>query len=298
MKMKMKIKSMSLLIGVLTLIWLLVRYPYLEEERQKEVGIYFGRMENTSLVYEVPYTPVGHTENTLIFEEPIAEAADVMEVTEEVQEDVFVQNSLDYQIPSNIIDVPALNQFPELYNGCEITSLAMLLNFMQIPVDKMDLIGLLPVDSTPIEKGENSEILVWGDPDAGFVGDITGNTMGYGVHVNPIAKILEALYEPGALNLSGQDFTEIEKIVAAGKPVIVWNTDSFYPANEKITWLSPVGKEISASLNEHCVVIVGFDEQYVYLNNPMDARKGQQVGKQAFIEAWEQMGSQALTYAE
>ncbi|MDF2815726.1 MAG: hypothetical protein K0Q81_1926, partial [Paenibacillus sp.] len=156
----------------------------------------------------------------------------------------------------------------------------------------------LPVDPTPIEEGENGEIQVWGDPDAGFVGDITGNTVGYGVYVNPIAKILEALYEPGALNLSGQDFTEIEKIVAAGKPVIVWNTDSFYPANEKITWLTPEGKEVSASLNVHCVVIVGIDEQYVYLNNPMDARKGQQVGKQAFIEAWEQMGSQAMTYAE
>lgn len=199
---------------------------------------------------------------------------------------------------SHFIDVPLISQLPELYNGCEITSLAMLLEYLQHPVDKLDLAEMLPKDETPAQLDEDGTILVWGDPDQGFVGNIYGDDLGYGVNVKPIAYVLEQLYAPGALDLTGRDFSVIEKTIAKGKPVIIWNIASFEQSDAWVTWKTPAGKDVEATFQEHCVLMVGFDDDYVYVNNPFEGIQAQAVAKWSFIEAWEQMGSKALTYKD
>lgn len=194
------------------------------------------------------------------------------------------------------IDVPLISQLPELYNGCEITSLAMLLAYLQQPVDKLDLAAMLPKDETSPEFDEDGNISVWGDPDIGFVGDIYGNELGYAVYVKPLAQVLEQVYAPGAQDLTGQDFSEIERAVTDGKPVVIWNIASFEQSDDWTTWKTPEGKEVSATFQEHCVLLIGFDDESVYVNNPFENIQGQKVPKSSFIEAWEQMGRMALTY--
>jgi uncharacterized protein YvpB len=259
--------------------WLFVRHPSSGAESTKDIA---------------------GSENNVVQTSGAVEAGNaVQESPEAITEDgAETPVSVDPEEPAamHLIDVPIISQLPELYNGCEITSLTMLLSFLQHPVDKLDLAWMLPKDETPAEVDEDGTILVWGDPDQGFVGSIYGDDLGYGVYVKPLAHVLEQVYEPGALDLSGRDFNEIEKTVAEGKPVIIWNIASFEPSDAWVTWKTPEGKQVEATFQEHCVLMVGFDNDYVYVNNPFEEIQAQQVPKGSFIEAWEQMGRKALTF--
>ncbi|WP_127585419.1 C39 family peptidase [Paenibacillus koleovorans] len=196
----------------------------------------------------------------------------------------------------HLIDVPIISQLPELYNGCEITSFAMLLAHLGKPMDKLELAELMPRDYTPAVLDENGTILEWGDPDQGFVGDVYGNDLGYGIYAPPLAQMLGELYEGGALDLTGQDFSAVEESVAAGKPVMIWNIATFAPSDAWVTWYTSEGKEVTATFQEHCVLLVGYDDTYVYINNPFERVQAQVVDKWSFIAGWEQLGSKALTY--
>ena len=57
-------------------------------------------------------------------------------------------------------------------------------------------------------------------------------------------------------------------------------------------WQTPTG-EVNVSYNEHSVVVVGYDDNYFYVNDPYGI-KNQPVDKSSFIASWEQFGSQAI----
>ncbi|MNJ01113.1 hypothetical protein D3C73_1606400 [compost metagenome] len=48
---------------------------------------------------------------------------------------------------------------------------------------------------------------------------------------------------------------------------------------------------------EHAVLLVGYDDQYVYVNDPWTGKKQFAVDRQQFLETWDVMGRQALSYA-
>ena len=77
--------------------------------------------------------------------------------------------SEDQKIPKEmLLDVPLLNQMdsPRLYNGCEVTSLAMILNYKGISVTKNQLAQEITRVPLQYSNGEN------GNPNTGFVGNI------------------------------------------------------------------------------------------------------------------------------
>lgn len=92
------------------------------------------------------------------------------------------------------IDAPLVKQFPELYNGCEITSLAMLLQFYGINKGKMELAGEMKKDTTPMKTDTAGNITYWGNPDLGFVGDVTGKEKGYSIYHSALFDVLKTLY--------------------------------------------------------------------------------------------------------
>jgi uncharacterized protein YvpB len=82
-----------------------------------------------------------------------------------------------------ILDVPLIAQNPELKYGCEVTSLAMVLQYAGIKVNKTELANSIKKDNDPLIIGKGGNIEHWGDPNDGFVGDITGKKKGYAVYV-------------------------------------------------------------------------------------------------------------------
>jgi uncharacterized protein YvpB len=177
------------------------------------------------------------------------------------------------------LDAPIISQLPEFINGCEVTSLAMLTAFVGLPYSKEDLEELLPNDVTKPLFGERKNIISWGDPQTGFVGDIRGKQIGYSIYNKPLEKLLNEVHQPGGLNLSESDFQEIEKVITQGKPIIVWTTDDFQPTEQWVSWKTPSGDTFKGTFNVHTVLLTGFDEQYVYVNNPLTGEKDQQVEK-------------------
>ena len=208
----------------------------------------------------------------------------------------------DYQVEiipikaSVLIDAPTLWQMPELPRGCEVTSLAMLLQYKGISVDKLTLAK--EVKKNPAEYNLAGGKIYFGDPNEGFVGNMyTYSEPGLGVYHRPIAELAEK-YLPGKIkDLTGADFLELKVHLSDSRPVwVITNTeyekidDSFFQ-----TWYTPNGA-VSVTTKEHSVLVTGYDQKYVYFNDPLTGEKNKKAPMQDFTEAWVQMGRQAITF--
>ncbi len=203
---------------------------------------------------------------------------------------------------SYLIHVPAKDQYPQLPNGCEVTSLAMLMTAVGHPVSKMTLAAEMPVDPTKLVLGTSTTpsgqvvhtTQYWGNPNVGFVGNVYKAGYGYGIYNGPMYKFLNRLLPGRAENLTGKPFSTILAHVAQGIPVEVWTTTTFQPTTDWVTWNSPEGL-VTATPYEHAVLIVGYKPGYLYINNPLNGEAGQKVAEAPFIQAWDQLGHQAIT---
>lgn len=187
------------------------------------------------------------------------------------------------------MDVILYNQMdaPKLYNGCEVTSLAMLLHYTgYTQVTKNTLAN--EVKHVPL----NYENGLKGDPRDGFVGDMADGP-GLSVYHEPIVELAEKYVGNQVVDLTGKPVQNaIYQPLEKGYPVWVITTSTFQKTDNIETWNTPNGK-IDVSFNVHSVVITGYDDDHVYLNNPY-GQKNQQVDRERFEESWEQMGSQAI----
>jgi uncharacterized protein YvpB len=191
------------------------------------------------------------------------------------------------------LDVPLFNQMdaPRLYNGCEVTSLAMLLGFWGITISKNELAVQIP--RVPLQYGDGKH----GNPNMGFVGNMEDGP-GLGVYHEPIFSLAQSyVTEPlTVINLSNQPSSTLFEKVSQGKPVWVITTTSFSPIQQFQSWSTPQGS-VDITFKMHSVVITGYDQEYIYVNDPYGT-KNKKVNREAFIASWEQMGSQAIVIEE
>jgi uncharacterized protein YvpB len=191
------------------------------------------------------------------------------------------------------LDVPLFNQMdaPRLYNGCEVTSLAMLLGFWGIQVSKNELAAQIP--HVPLQYGDGK----YGNPNVGFVGNMEDGP-GLGVYQGPIFQLAQTyVNEPlKVINLSNHPFSALLEKISQGKPVWVITTTTFLPTQQFQKWSTPQGS-VDITFKMHSVVITGYDQEYIYLNDPYGT-KNKKVNREAFIASWEQMGSQAIVIEE
>jgi uncharacterized protein YvpB len=191
------------------------------------------------------------------------------------------------------LDVPWISQKPELPRGCEVTSLAMLLRHAGVNANKMTL-------AQQIKKVPYLQNGLQGDPYEGFVGNMyTFAEKGYGVYHGPV-KALAEQYLPGRIaDLTGASFDDLlTEHVARKRPVWVVTNATFkqLDAGQFQTWQTKSGTA-RITWHEHSVVVTGFDDTTVSINDPLDANgKNKKLARKAFRQAWEQMGRQALTY--
>lgn len=193
------------------------------------------------------------------------------------------------------IQAPLISQLPELPRGCEVTSLAMLLNYGGISVDKMTLAREIKKDPTPYRRINGK--IHYGNPNDGFIGDMYSfRNPGLGVYHRPIRELME-VYMPGqTVDLTGSDFEEVLYFLQQGTPVwVIHNTNFARLGPEHFqTWETPTGT-IQITYKEHSVLVTGYDQEYIFFNDPLTNSR-RRVRKAPFVAGWIQMGSQAITY--
>jgi uncharacterized protein YvpB len=194
-----------------------------------------------------------------------------------------------------VLDVPLIKQNPELKYGCEVTSLAMVLRYAGVNVDKMTLAKEVKKDNDPNIRNKNGDIISWGNPADGFVGDMTGKTSGYAVFDEPITALMEKYLPERAVNLTGRPFGELLKYVENKRPIVVWTTGDYRLPDRWESWKH--GRQIiKTPLDLHAVVLVGFDNNSVYINDPLWGKKAHRIDKQQFIDSWIALKKRAVSY--
>ncbi len=198
--------------------------------------------------------------------------------------------------PSYMISsIPYVSSAPEYVKGSEIANLSALLKSLGEVGVKTILYDEIAKDTTPFTAYDTYNL--FGNPNLGLVGDITTEE-GYGAFDKPLYDLLLSYLPTKALNLTGVDFTEIEKFVSLDSPVLVITNDTFKEIMpvDLVSWNTPEGELIHTAKNYISVLVVGYDENFVYVNNPITYEENQSIPKEDFIKAWEQMGRMAITY--
>jgi uncharacterized protein YvpB len=179
-----------------------------------------------------------------------------------------------------------------LHNDCEATSLSMLLAAAGVHASQLELQARLPrsgpLDPEPVP---GSRLFRWGDPERGFVGRPAGGGTegGFGVYEPPI-RALAARYGVHLVDLHGRSLAAVRAAVLAGHPVLAWVGLAPGPY---LHWLSPTGREITANLNEHAVVLVGADAGGIDVNNPLSGKR-ERWSDALFSDRWKLLGRRAL----
>ncbi len=189
-----------------------------------------------------------------------------------------------------VIPVPIISQFPQLPTGCEATALTMILQWGGISVKKQDVANRLPKGIVPNftkkpPKGAN--------PNHAFVGNPYSRS-GFGVFEKPIIKVMNSYVPGSSVNLTGSSFTQIEKLVNQGYPVMAWITIGLKPTYVSRVWYDPYGNKVNWLIHEHAVVIVGYTPSTIIVNDPYTGKR-QSYNRDVFIKRWEQMGKRAVT---
>lgn len=186
------------------------------------------------------------------------------------------------------IDMEIVKQNPSLPNGCEITSLTMVLNYLGYDVTKETMSDeYLP--KAPVGK-------------ANYFNEFVGNPRdedAYGCYAKPIVAAANAyLASVGskykAYDYTGSDFSDLLKKVKEGTPVIVWtayhmDTDPYISAEWTVD-----GEYLPWKANMHCVVLRGYNGKTNRVSIVNPAGGFQSINMDTFIKRFKQFYSQAV----
>lgn len=186
------------------------------------------------------------------------------------------------------LDVPLENQMPDLPNGCEVTSLSMLMNYYGIKVNKNELAENIQHVDFFTDGGKYR-----GNPNQGFVGHMSIANAGWCVYNGPLYNVARK-YTTHIENITGSDFLSLLKLVSNGHPVLIITTTTFNRVNDMQTWDTNTGK-VNVTPSSHACVITGYSKpkKVIYVNNPY-GYKNQPVNWKNLQASYNQQGRQAL----
>lgn len=159
--------------------------------------------------------------------------------------------------------------------GCELISLDIVLQSMGFETD--------------IKKIVEEHLEIDGHFGTGYSGDPYYSGGGYpqGI-VNAANSYLQSMESSFvARDITGASFDLLHAYVAKGYPVLVWSTISY----EDPEYTGALDSDFEWYLNEHCVVMYGFDGVQVLISDPLEGLV--QLDESRFIELFDKCGSMA-----
>lgn len=183
-----------------------------------------------------------------------------------------------------IIDVPYIDQTKEWPTGCESVSAVMLLQYLGVDISVNEFIERYLERKPFIEKDGK----IYGpDPRKYFAGSpYDTESMGCYAPVieKTLNKVLKAVSEGTqqrkekmllndeyhARNVTGTSMEELlSEYIDKDMPVVFWACIDLKEAVIGPEWiLDETGEIFTWKSNEHCMLLVGYDENYYYFNDP------------------------------
>ncbi len=190
-----------------------------------------------------------------------------------------------------INNFPTYSQFPNYPNGCETVALYLMLKYYGVNVSPETLVNNLKKgDGVHWENG----IRYGGDPEIEFVGD-PRDAHGYGVYQKPIIN-LASKYKSGMTDYTGHSLSQVLELVRSGKPVQVWVSINLKNTSVCANWTHKASrKTINWICNLHSVVIVGFNDNYVYVSDPYTGSI-KKYGRTQFQKMYNLFGKRAIYF--
>lgn len=169
---------------------------------------------------------------------------------------------------SHIIDAPILAQKPHFPSGCEAVSAVMLLNYWGETITPDRFIDDWLPKSTRFYT-QNGRY--YGpDPYKCYVGD-PRTSQGYGCMAPVIERAINDYYgnQSPLQNVSGLTLPQLCKdYIANDQPVLVWVSIGMIEIYGSAQWYLEDGTLFTWPANEHCMLLVGYDDTYYYFNDP------------------------------
>lgn len=196
----------------------------------------------------------------------------------------------------NVIEVPYLNQRSGYPTGCEVTSATMLLNFYGYDYTIDEVIDeFLPTSG--VEFDEEKDVMIADSPYNSFIGD-PSYSGSYGCFAPVIAKTLSDAMddEQKVVDISGMELEKISELFLSNDiPVLVWVTIGMVPSYPSDEWeLLDGSGTFTWIAEEHCMVLVGYDEENFYFNDPLNYDYPVTYEKELAQERFEELEKQAV----
>ena len=220
---------------------------------------------------------------------------------------IWVQDSNSAAIPQReqgpmslidavILDVPYINQRERYPTGCESVSTVMALQYVGVDitvdefVDNYLAMGTLPATGINGEK-------IGCDPWEAFPGS-PYSQYGYGCYAPVIVSAVNKFIDSNTFEvqeLYGKPIEELCKdYIDKEIPVVFWATIDMKPAQITNSWTDEAtGKRINWVAPMHCLLLVGYDDNFYYFNDPWQ-RKACAYRKSVVKAAYEGMFEQAI----
>lgn len=171
-----------------------------------------------------------------------------------------------------LLNVPYIDQTRRWVYGCESVSAVMLLQYFGLDIDPDEFIEEYLPRCYSTEVGGR---MYARHPAEYYINDPRDLT-GWGCYAPCIVKALRNAFAAKGMQerFAVKDVTGLtaaqlcEKYVRRGLPVVFWATLDMQPAGEHTHWTLPSGEDFAWRGNEHCLLLVGWDDESFWFNDP------------------------------
>ena len=201
------------------------------------------------------------------------------------------------------IKLKHITQFNDMPTGCEIVSAKMVLDYYGKNLSYKDLMSKLSVSKMKSTKdGQVSA----DTPYRAFVGD-PRQYSGYGCYPPVIIEMFDNFHFEDLYIEDTSDTTldELSKeYLPRGIPVMVWATIGMRQSILTDTWYvadkdgKPTKAKYTWRANEHCLVLIGYDEKNFYFSDPLSYADVVQYEKNLAEKRYKEIGSYSLIIYE
>ena len=171
-------------------------------------------------------------------------------------------------IAVKFIDVPVICQYPELPTGCESVAATMVLQYYNEEITTQRFAREWLECSEDFYTYQGKE---YGpDPNEVFAGNPFSRNS-YGCFSMPIVNAINQNSRTcEAKVITGRTLDELcAEYIDNDKPLLIWVTMNMKESYEGNSWYLEDGSFFTWIAQEHCLVLVGYNEEFYFVNDPM-----------------------------